>query len=71
MRLSVGERWIGPARYGGKETRTVADRTLGADVVYITGRRDHYQPRRTCSEADWQCVAATCEEALSSRIRDE
>lgn len=50
----AGERWRGPSDRGGRETRTVVDRTLGADVIYITGRRDHYQPRHTCSEAEWR-----------------
>jgi len=57
-RPKSGERWR--KRVGGKtETRTVIDRTLGAQIVYVRGRVPKpnrafdYPSEKRCTKAEW------------------
>jgi hypothetical protein len=56
-----GERWCGRNATGGVETRTVVDRTLGRDVVYIAGkvRRRAWDgmDNKQCTPAEWHAWA--------------
>ena len=52
-----GERWRGRAANGGRETRSVKDRTLGGDVIYVTGDVRRYQHEQRCTEAAWHAWA--------------
>lgn len=51
-RPHAGERWR--RRVKGKvETRTVRDRTLGGDVIYVRGKFTRFAQQHQCTEAEW------------------
>jgi hypothetical protein len=52
----AGERWRRkgkPMRGVPTETRTVVDRTLGGDIVFIRGRVTYAADMETCTEREW------------------
>lgn len=51
-RPKTGERWR--RRVKGKvETRTVRNRTLGGEVIYVRGKLTRHAQEHRCSEAEW------------------
>lgn len=56
----AGTRWFRAASNGrgfvtkhSAETRHVLDRTLGGDVIYVSGRRSRFEYRSRCTILAW------------------
>lgn len=60
-RPHAGEKW---RRRRPQKTRTVVDRTLGGDVVFVNGRRTRFARQEQCTETEWAMWQSEAKQVL-------